>query len=527
MTPTSSLARNAPRNGAAPPTVKRVGIYCRQSVDRGDEYGSTDAQREAISAYVASQRSLGWIAVETRYDDRGESGSTLDRPAFQRLLQDVDAGDVDIVAVYKIDRLSRSLLDFTQLMRRFEEKGVEFVSVTQQFSTSTSVGRMTLNLLATFAQFERETISERTRDKIAATRRRGLWTGGRPVLGYDVVDRRLVVNADEAEQVRAIFRLYLECGSLMAVVEELGRRSWHNKTWMNQRGQLVTGSRFDKSSLRHLLTNPIYLGQLTLGAERHAGAHPAIVELEVFDSVQAQMQKHGREGNSETRNRWGALLRGLLRCSVCGKAMTHSYASRGTKRYGFYVCSTAQKSGAAACPGSRVSLGQIEDFVIDRVRAIGRDPDIVAATIAAARREWDDKKSTLAADLRRLDLDGHRRATERAILSAAAGGGATPDLTQRRLAKVDELLAQIATRRDELRAELVLVEKGHLDEADLRTALAGFDQVWAELLPRERARVIRLLIEEVRFDGRTGDVSVTLHPQGVRFLANQKRSATE
>lgn len=221
------------------PATTRVAIYTRKSVSEGldMEFNTLEAQREAVEAYVRSQRGEAWTALAERYDDGGYTGANTDRPAFQRLLADIEAGKVDVVAVYKIDRLSRSLADFARLMELFERHGVTFVSVTQQFNTTSSMGRLTLNILMSFAEFERQTIAERVRDKIHASRRRGMWTGGRPVLGYDVVEKKLVVNSEESGRVLAIFQLYRDLGSLLATTHELDFRGWTTKAWTNQEGR--------------------------------------------------------------------------------------------------------------------------------------------------------------------------------------------------------------------------------------------------------------------------------------------------
>lgn len=500
---------------------KRVAVYTRQSVDRGDEYGSTDAQREAITAYVTSQRTHGWVALATHYDDRGESGSTIDRPAFQRLLKDVEAGEVDVIAVYKIDRLSRSLLDFTQLMRRFEERGVEFVSVTQQFSTSTSVGRMTLNLLATFAQFERETISERTRDKIAATRRRGMWTGGHLVLGYDAVDGKLRVNAAEAERVRAIFDLYRQAQSLQPVVVELRERGWTTKSWTNRAGRVVAGRPFTAPTLRRHLENPLFVGQVRLGDEIHPGAHEAIVERAQFDEVQALLAgTTRRRPTAAARNKWGVLLRGLLHCAACGSAMVHHYASRGTRRYGFYVCARYAKSGAAACPGARIAVGAIEGFVVERLRAIGRDPGIVAATLAWAERGLAERQPVAEEELERGETDRQNLLDERKQLVGAIGRGGpgTAPLLER-LGALDVEVAAIDERARALRREVATLKAAAIDPDELRAALTAFDPLWTRLSTSERPRVMHLLLERVTFDGRTNDVAITFRANGLRSVA--------
>ena len=519
----SVAAQRGQANGsaAAKPAIRRVAIYTRQSVDRGDEYGSTQTQREAIEAYVASQKFAGWVAVEVGYDDLGYSGSNTDRPAFQRLRADVEAGRIDIIAVYKIDRLSRSLLDFTQLMRRFEEKGVEFVSVTQQFSTSTSVGRMTLNLLATFAQFERETIGERTRDKIAATRRHGRWTGGRPILGLDAADGKLLVNAREAEQVRAIFELYQNLGSGRAVLDELHRRGWHTKSWTNRAGKSVAGAPFSKSTLHHLLRNVLYAGRITLGDEVFDAEHEAIVERATFDAVQARLRAPSADRGPRRNSKSGATLLGLLKCR-CGASMTSHFAAKGGKRYASYVCTTIHKRGAAACPGSRVPQHVIEKHVVDHVRAIGRNPEMVAETLAAARRQVEARRPEVAAELEQAAGDRKRLEDERANLVAVAGaGGDAPSAIVERLAEIDRERAELDARGQALQAERVGLDGATVDEADLRAALARFDDVWAALDPAERARALHLLIERIVFDGRDGSVAITFRANGLHTLSKE------
>ncbi|MGE0479940.1 MAG: recombinase family protein, partial [Phycisphaerae bacterium] len=285
----------------------RCAIYTRKSSDEGlqQEFNSLDAQREAAEAYIASQKNEGWLCLADRYDDGGFTGGNTDRPALQRLLTDIEAGKVETVVVYKIDRFSRSLADFMRMMTVFEEHGVAFVSVTQAFDTSSSMGRLTLNILLSFAQFEREIIGERIRDKIAASRQRGKWTGGTPVLGYDV-DRsgpspKLVVNPTEAARVLQIFELYVELGALLPVVAELERRGWRNKAWMTRDGRQRGGLPFDKCRLHDLLTSVVYLGKTRHKDEVYVGEHGAIVPDVVFARVQRQLQQKGRRGNTDLR----------------------------------------------------------------------------------------------------------------------------------------------------------------------------------------------------------------------------------
>jgi len=385
----------------------RCAVYTRKSTDEGleQEFNSLDAQRESAEAYIASQKGDGWECLPDRYDDGGYSGGNIDRPAFQRLMADVEAGKIDCIVVYKIDRLSRSLMDFARIMETLERQRVSLVSVTQQFNTTTSMGRLTLNILFSFAQFEREIISERTRDKMSAARRKGKWTGGRPVLGYNVHPEggRIIVNEDEAARVRGIFNLYLEHEALMPVVKELAALGWHNKRWITKKGREVGGRPFDKSDLFNLLTNVLYIGKITYKDEHHDGEHPAIVDEESFRRVQRILQRNGRSGGKHVRNRFGALLKGIMRCEACGCAMVHTSTKNGSKRYRYYVCGNAHKRGWHTCPSKSIPAQEIERFVIDQIRALGRDQALVAETLRQAREQALARISELEAERKALE----------------------------------------------------------------------------------------------------------------------------
>ncbi|WP_020473467.1 recombinase family protein [Zavarzinella formosa] len=283
----------------------RCEVYARKSSEEGldAEFNSLDAQREAGEAFVASQRHEGWTLLPGRYDDGGYSGGSMDRLAFKRLLDDMASGKVDCVVICKVDRLSRSLLDFARLMDQFERQRVSFVAVTQQFNSATSMGRLVLNMLLSFAQFEREIIGERTQDKMAALRRKGKWVGGLTPLGYDrdPVNSKLVINPEEAERVRAMFRMCLDHGSLLPVVQELARRGWANKRTVTRRGTTRGGQAITRTSLRRLLTNVVYTGQIQYRDELHAGEHAAIIDAKTFREVQTQMLCHGATGGAEVR----------------------------------------------------------------------------------------------------------------------------------------------------------------------------------------------------------------------------------
>ena len=275
---------------AAEQTAKavRCGIYTRTSSEEGlnQEFNSLDAQRECGEAYIRSQRQAGWTLLPARYDDGGFTGANLQRPALERLLADMRAGTIDCVVLYKVDRLSRSLFDFARLMRMFEEQGVSFVSVTQQFNSSTPMGRLTLHVLLSFAEFERDLVSERTRDKKGAARRKGKWMGGTPMLGYDVDGQsRLQVNEAEAAQVREIFALFVGHGSLEDTLAEMERRGWRRKPWRTRQGKEKGGRAFDRGSLARLLSNVVYRGQVQYKGKLYRGEQSAIIELEMWKQV--------------------------------------------------------------------------------------------------------------------------------------------------------------------------------------------------------------------------------------------------
>jgi site-specific DNA recombinase len=397
-----------------PKTAKpvRCALYTRKSTEEGldQEFSSLDAQRAAGRAYVKSQASQGWTCLPTRYDDGGFTGGNLERPALQRLVADIQAGQVDCVLVYKVDRLSRSLLDFARLMALFEEHQVAFVSVTQQFNTGTSMGRLVLNVLLSFAQFEREIISERTRDKIAATRRKGQWCGGLPLLGYDVDPRggKLVVNDVEAQQVRAIFALYGHRGGLLATVEELAKRRWTTKRWQTRKGHLRGGKPFTKGSLHHLLSNVVYRGQVKYKKEIHAGQHKAIVDGDLWKKVQAHLGRHSR---SRERAPSQALLKGLLQCRPCASAMTPTYAcKKGGKRYDYYVCTNALRYGRQKCPSRSLAAAVIEPWLLERLREVAQEGE-PSPTIYAELAHWDklpfdERHLLLHSWIKRVDYDG-------------------------------------------------------------------------------------------------------------------------
>jgi site-specific DNA recombinase len=346
----------------------RCAVYTRKSSEEGldMEFNSLDAQREACEAYVASQKAEGWLLVPDRYDDGGFSGGTLERPALQRLLADIEAGRVDVVVVYKIDRLSRSLMDFAKLVEVFDRNSVTFVSVTQSFNTTTSMGRLTLNILLSFAQFEREVIGERIRDKFAASRKKGMWMGGFVPLGYDVKDRKLVVNEAEAASVRMIFQRFLRVGSMTRLTVAFRSEGMRTKG----------GKPVDKGYLYRILNNRVYLGEAVHKGIAYPGEHAAIIERPLWDRVHDIIGESPRKRAMRTRAQTPALLKGLI-FGPTGAAMTPAHARKGGKLYRYYVSTGVLKRDGEACPIRRVPAGEIETAVIDQLRGLLRAPEIV------------------------------------------------------------------------------------------------------------------------------------------------------
>jgi len=355
--------------------VFRCAIYTRKSSDEGldQSFNSLDAQREAGEAYVKSQAHEGWKAVPTMYDDGGYSGGTMERPGLQLLLADIDAGLIDVVVVYKIDRLTRSLPDFARIVERFDARDVSFVSVTQSFNTTSSMGRLTLNVLLSFAQFEREVTGERIRDKIAASKARGMWMGGNVPLGYDLPapgTRTLQINAEDAERLQQIFSRYLELGSVHALQRELAEQGFHSKQRITGSGKTTGGTPFSRGALFHLLRNRIYLGQIPHKGVFHKGEHDAIVPQDLFDKVQSMLDTNARRHKSanEVRARRAPLTGKLF--DAAGETMSPSF-SRGKsgQLYRYYVSASLQQGGPANISGivQRIAAPAIEKLLTELI----------------------------------------------------------------------------------------------------------------------------------------------------------------
>ncbi len=499
----------------------KVGVvpYCRQSVADDLEFGSIEAQLLSISHCIKSRCSEGLVELPEKYIDRGASGKNIDRHDLQRLMRDAVAKKFDAVCVYMIDRFSRNLADFVQLIKFFEKHGIRLLSVTQQFDTSTSMGKLTLNILMSFAEFEREVNSERTRDKMGASRREGLWTGGHPVPGYDLVDKKLMVNVVEASQVRVIFKLYLERGSFLSVATELNHRGWTTKSHTARTGRRSGGQSFDKPTVQRVLTSSIYLGKVEYQGQQYEGVHEAIVDEKTWKAVQTLLESHRWDRDWKVRNKWGALLMGLVKCH-CGSALTHHYVSKRGKRFHYYVCEKTLKKGAAACPKSRIGMRKLEAAVIEKIRIIGEDPGLLKETAAALKREREERMPELQTEARHLEKEQKQLKEERKELLHTMerdDNGAQGRLE--RLQVIEERLAKVITRRTEVQGDLEALKTHPEDEKELKTALRAFSPIWAQLFPREKARILNLLIASIVFNGQEQTVEIRLRPGGITALA--------
>jgi DNA invertase Pin-like site-specific DNA recombinase len=379
----------------------RCAIYTRKSTEEGleQDFNSLDAQREACAAYIVSQKTEGWVALSVNYDDGGYSGGTLERPSLQRLIEDLERGAVDVVVVYKIDRLSRSLMDFARLVEVFDRKGVTFVSVTQSFNTTTSMGRLTLNVLLSFAQFEREVTGERIRDKFAASKRKGMWMGGNPPLGYDVSNRKLVVNDGEAETVRLIFRRYLDLGCVRLLCGDLKDRGVVSKPRSSSNGVARGGKPIERSALHLILNNRTYIGETTHKGNSYAGEHQAIVPRDLFDRVQRRLAELRPPVRVSSRATQDAPLAGLL-FDETGMPMLPTYTVKGqNRRYRYYTSRPAMKGEASRAAISRIPAPPLEHLMSGVLRRL----DLPADTPGQAIDRVDIRANDVVIHIKRAE----------------------------------------------------------------------------------------------------------------------------
>ena len=479
------------------PRTRRCAIYTRKSSEEGldQHFNSLDAQRAGGEAFILSQKGEGWVCLPDRYDDGAYSGGNMDRPALKRLLADVAAGLIDIVIVYKTDRLTRSIRDFSKIMEVFDAREVSLVAVTQSFNTATSMGRLTLHMLLSFAQFERELASERTRDKIALQRQRGQWTGGRPMIGFDITPTGLVVNPTEAALVRDIFRWYLEEKSLSKVLDRLASKGITNKRWTSKAGKPQGGIPFAKSTLSQLLSSIIYRGLVPHKGKTYPGLHAAIIDEVVFQRVQEMLAENARCGPSAIRNRHHGLLKGLITCACCGKTMVHTFTTKSGTTRRYYACNSRIGVQAKRCKGGSLPAGQVEEFVLDKVRHRFSEPEMVTRVMDLVREQSDERRRDLEAQ-RTLIVDEIESA--QAVLNAGPNADASDRHEQatRTLTDIDRQLAGIAAAQ--------------VDRATVVQGLTEFTPIWVSLSPTERASLLATVVGGVTWNAVQGEIAITM-----------------
>ncbi|MDP7142648.1 MAG: recombinase family protein [Alphaproteobacteria bacterium] len=362
--------------------IIRCAIYTRKSTEDGldQEYNTLDAQRDAGENYINSQRHEGWRIIPTHYDDGGFTGGNMERPALKQLMADIEAGLIDVVVVYKIDRLSRSLTDFAQMVDLFDKYDVSFVSVTQHFNTKDSMGRLTLNILFSFAQFEREVIGERIRDKFAASKKKGIFMGGALPLGYESVDRKLEIVPAEARLIRYIFRRYVEIKSISQIIKELDLNGHRTKMYKSGTGKIRGGRKFNRQYIYRILNNKLYLGQIVHKDKSYPGQHEAIISQDLWDAAHAILSRDRVKRGNYSRNKNPTLLRGLVRCNCCDCAMTPTFTKKDQRIYRYYTPTKAIHRGYDECKVGPVPAAEIDALVVGHIRKFIESPEIITQT---------------------------------------------------------------------------------------------------------------------------------------------------
>lgn len=512
---------------------RRCAIYTRKSTDEGleQDFNSLHAQREACEAFIKSQKHEGWVCLDQAYDDGGISGATMQRPALQRMLAEVQAGKIDVVVVYKVDRLTRALADFAKIVEIFDAKGASFVSVTQQFNTTSSMGRLTLNVLLSFAQFEREVTGERIRDKVAASKKKGMWMGGLVPLGYDVEDRDLVINPSEAKTVRALFELYQELGTVRQIKDAADRLGLVTKRRPQSGGQDQGRRAFTRGHLYSLLANPLYAGEVIHKGVRYPGRHKAIIDRQTFDAVQRQLAGNSAARKSRTNTKAPSLLAGLI-YDQTGDRLCPTHANKKGRRYRYYISSRLLQSSGAVDDGWRLPANELDATISHAVRQLLNDQQRIlealqlddpsperlrtiigraaAVAVELKDRPFEHRRELLSALLRRIILHAdsiHLEMKVSALVNLIAGSATgSTEPSDRQFC----LIVPVHLRRRGVEAKLVLAaEPGQSRRPDTKlVALLADAHRWVDDLAKGAVASVRGIA--ARYNRDPGEVSRTL-----------------
>ena len=487
-------------------------IYARKSTDAKleQQVNSISVQCASARSYIESQKHLGWYCLDEELIDNNISGATMDRGGIARLKQLICDGEVKIVVVNRLDRISRSLSQFLELMAFFEDHGISLVSVTQSINTSTAVGRLMLSIIMGFAEYEREMITERVTERMHAARRNGQFIGGRAPLGYDIraEGRALEINEPEAVRVREIFARYLELRSVKDVVLELRRRGWSNKQWITRDGRSTGGNPFSISTLHKLLTNPIYIGKVTLKGEVFEGQHEGILDGDIFEQVQTVLKNNDLTKGQRRRNSHDAMLKGLLKCKCCGAGFVHvgtkKKSNNGYRYYRYYTCSNKRLNGAHACPSPHIPAGDIEKLVADQLMAIGTDPCLQETVYGQLASSIEEKLQS--AEQVRRDAELKLGRITRELDSSRKFEASEPLLIhlEHKCSEAEKALTK-AERQTKLR-----IPSQHEFIATARN-MAG---LWPSLNEREKCSCIKKLVREVEYDAMEGKLEIHFNEAG-------------
>lgn len=503
----------------------RCAIYTRKSTNEGldKEFTTLDAQRESCENYIRSQKSQGLSILPDQYNDGGFTGANMERPALMKLLDDIKDRKIDCVVVYKVDRLSRSLMDFVRLLGLFDKYEVTFISVTQHFDTNTSMGRLTLNILLSFAQFEREMISERTRDKMSAARKKGRWIGGKIPLGYDLdtETKRLIINETEAKLVREIFDLYLKEKSLRAVTTTLNKRGIKTKSYYSKKGKLIGGYEFQLPVVQFILKNRLYTGKIDFKGEIYQGLHEPIISETIYKQAK-ELSAHNKVFSTRNhKNGHVDLLQKLTRCKPCNSAMIGTYAIKGNRKYRYYVCVSAQKKGYLTCPTPSVKAQTLEDAVMDSLRKIAKDPDIKAI---------EEQNRLVTENLEQLtgqEIELKEKVTElnTSIKSFLKNPSGQSDDGEKTLPRLRATLEDNERSLSEIRTGIAQLEERLFNFKDVKEAMIINTPEWDVLFPIEKRRILSVILKSVDYDAVTNMLGLTLNEKGIRLLSKEIQDA--
>ncbi|MBI4669786.1 MAG: recombinase family protein [Elusimicrobia bacterium] len=501
-------------------SAKWCAIYTRKSTDENLDSGFTslDAQKEYCEAFIKSREGEGWRAFPVDYDDPGFTGGNMDRPALRRLVADAKAGKFQVVVCYKYDRLSRNTKDFLHILEIFDKHEAAFVSVTQPIDTSSSVGRLMRSILVDFAQFERELISERTRDKRVAMAKKGKWPGGYPVLGYDYdpETKSLKVNTGEAKIVGDMFETYLETKSLCAAAKRLNAKGHRLKEWMTKKGNKKGGRRFIKTNLSYLLRNPIYIGKIRHGDSLYDGEHKPILDEDIFHRVQRQLGKNREKNKSPNQDKHNFLLRGLVRCACCGTQMTPNFAYSKGRKYFYYKCVSVNKMDKEACKVGSVSARELEKLVIERLGFLGRNEMVVQKIVERARRDSSDhlgpkkqEKTLLAAELGKVGGEARNLV---GVLAEKGSASTKYRFIMERIEELEKKAGELKARIERTDQEIRELEERRISADVIRHNLLTFTKVFNRLNPIKQRELTALLVQEVVYAEEKSMIQLILRP---------------